>query len=308
MDTVLELADEYVFDSLYEKTISASFLNNSTAYGVFDSWDRDNAYRQTVSFTLILTVGGILFYLFAATLSYYFVYDHDMMKHPKFLKNQIRMEIECALTALPGIAVMTAPWFVGEVKGYSQIYGGVPQGFIGWAWIVLSVPAFLCFTDCGIYWIHRWEHHPLIYKRVHKLHHKWIIPTPFASHAFRAVDGYVQSVPYHLYVYLFPMHKWLYVAMFIFVNFWTVMIHDGAFVSHSTIINTSAHHAVHHLYFNYNYGQYFTLWDRLGNSHRQPTDEQYNVELRNNKKVMIRQALDAETIEASSEAPKTKIQ
>lgn len=58
-------------------------------------------------------------------------------------------------------------------------------------------------------------------------HHKWIVPTPFASHAFHPLDGYVQSIPYHLFVYIIPMNKWLYIAMFIFVNCWTVMIHDG---------------------------------------------------------------------------------
>jgi sterol desaturase/sphingolipid hydroxylase (fatty acid hydroxylase superfamily) len=30
-----------------------------------------------------------------------------------------------------------------------------------------------------------------------------------------------------LFVYVIPMNKWLYIAMFIFVNCWTVMIHDG---------------------------------------------------------------------------------
>ena len=73
--------------------------------------------------------------------------------------------------------------------------------------------------------------------------------------------------------------------------------HLGNFISRSSIINTSAHHAVHHLYFNYNYGQYFTFWDRLGGSHRQPTEEQYNEELRNSKKTWMQQSKDAEDIE-----------
>lgn len=30
---------------------------------------------------------------------------------------------------------------------------------------------------------------------------------------------------------------------------------------------------MHHLYFNYNYGQYTTVWDRLGGSYRRPNDE-----------------------------------
>lgn len=56
-----------------------------------------------------------------------------------------------------------------------------------------------------------------------------LVPTPFASHAFHPLDGYLQSVPYHLYVYLFPMQKWQYIFMFVFVNCWTVMIHDGKY-------------------------------------------------------------------------------
>ncbi len=27
----------------------------------------------------------------------------------------------------------------------------------------------------------------------------------------------------------------------------------------------------HHVYYNYNYGQYFTLWDRIGGSFRNPS-------------------------------------
>jgi lathosterol oxidase len=37
---------------------------------------------------------------------------------------------------------------------------------------------------------------------------------------------------------------------------------------------------MHHLYFNYNYGQYTTLWDRLGGSYRKPNDELFQKELK----------------------------
>ena len=33
---------------------------------------------------------------------------------------------------------------------------------------------FLVFTDYCVYWIHRLEHHPAVYKYVHKPHHKWL--------------------------------------------------------------------------------------------------------------------------------------
>lgn len=36
-------------------------------------------------------------------------------------------------------------------------------------------------------------------------------------------------------------------------------------------INGSAHHTDHHYYFTCTYGQFFTLWDRIGNSFKSPT-------------------------------------
>ncbi len=72
-----------------------------------------------------------------------------------------------------------------------------------------------------------------------------IIPTPFASHAFHPIDGFSQSFPYHLYVFLFPIHKVEYLALFIFVNIWTVSIHDADYKVWGflkPLINGSAHH------------------------------------------------------------------
>ncbi|KAI8971442.1 hypothetical protein BDF20DRAFT_978499 [Mycotypha africana] len=295
MDTILYYADNYVFDKLYAKIWPS--CTKVVADTVISAWPRDDIWRINLSIYMITCFFGWTLYLTAATLSYFFVFDHDYMKHPKFLKGQVRMEIQCALGAIPWMTLFTLPLFVGEIKGKSMLYDGVPQTTYDWLYLILSVPSFLFFTDCGIYWFHRWMHHPKVYKYLHKLHHKWVIPTPYASHAFNPVDGFLQSLPYHLYAYMIPIHKYLYMGMFVFVNFWTVMIHDGAFISHSTVISTSAHHFVHHLYFNYNYGQYFTFWDKLGSSHRQPTEEQYDKSLRDDVKVMARQAHDAEEIE-----------
>ncbi|KAL9558057.1 hypothetical protein MBANPS3_001080 [Mucor bainieri] len=304
MDTVLHYADQFVFDKLYAKVWPS--YTKQIAGAIVSSWPRDDFWRINLSLFLITCIFGWILYLATATLSYYLVFDHDYMKHPKFLKNQVRMEIECAVGAIPWMTMLTLPFFTGEVLGKSMLYGGMPKNVYEWLYLAASVPSFLFFTDCGIYWFHRWMHHPLIYKHLHKLHHKWVIPTPFASHAFNPFDGFLQSLPYHLYVFMIPMNKYLYLFMFTFVNFWTVMIHDGEFISHSSVINTSAHHFVHHVYFNYNYGQYFTFWDKLGNSHRQPTDEQYDKALRDDQKVMARQAHDAEEIEGETLGLKSK--
>lgn len=103
---------------------------------------------------------------------------------------------------------------------------------------------------------------------------RWKVPTPFASHAFHPIDGFLQSCPYHIYPFLFPLHKFTYLLLFVFVNLWTVSIHDGDYrvpKLFRPLINGSAHHTDHHLFYNYNYGQFFTLWDRIGQSFRAPS-------------------------------------
>ncbi|XP_013925028.1 PREDICTED: lathosterol oxidase [Thamnophis sirtalis] len=180
MDLVLDYADSSIL----------------TPYVYPATWPEDNAFRQIISLFVITNLGAIVLYLLFATLSYYLLFDHKLMKHPQFLE------------------------------------------------------------------------------RFHKPHHVWKIPTPFASHAFHPLDGFSQSIPYHIYPFLFPLHKVTYLVLYIFVNVWTISIHDGNYCVPGplkSIINGSAHHTDHHLYFNYNYGQYFTLWDRIGGSYKNPS-------------------------------------
>jgi len=126
------------------------------------------------------------------------------------------------MVSMPVMAIFTAPLFYAEVKGYSKLYMDTEKQ--GLRYLIAQFPLFLMFTDCGIYWIHRGLHHPAIYKRLHKPHHKWIMPTPYASHAFHPFDGFAQSVPYHVFPFIFPLHKFSYLVLFTFINIWTVMI------------------------------------------------------------------------------------
>jgi hypothetical protein len=38
-------------------------------------------------------------------------------------------------------------------------------------------------------------------------HHVWILPTPWAACAFHPIDGWLQSVPYLVFPYVFPVQK-----------------------------------------------------------------------------------------------------
>lgn len=341
MDIVLEAVDTFVADKVYATLLPAAstpwqFSQNATEgimYGggssrgweykpstylmylepssaAYESiWMRDNIFRQFITLFFTTWVFGFVYYFSLATLSYVFLFDKETFKHPKFLKNQISLEIRQAVGAMPGLALCTAALFVLEVRGHTRMYGGTssssssssapdgPGTWYNWA----QLPLFILFTDFCVYWIHRGLHHPLVYKHLHKSHHKWIMPTPFASLAFNPIDGFLQSVPYHAFPMIFPMHKFIFVGAFIFVNIWTILIHDGEYVTDNPVINGSACHSAHHLYFNYNYGQYLTLWDRLGGSYRRPEKEWFDRALKMSKETWKKGVSEMEKIQEAVE-------
>ena len=257
MDLVLGACDYYIF----------------TPYVYPASWSENSITRQALSLYAITAVGGWLLYFSMASFGYLFLFDHRLKNHPLYLKGQVALEIMYASKSIPFMALLTVVVFVLEVRGYSQLYMGYSGAWES-AFLALSVFTFLMFTDGVIYWIHRGLHYKWLYKYIHKDHHKWKVPTPYASHAFHPLDGFLQSIPYHIYPFLFPLHKVIYLVLFVFVSAWTVSIHDGDYRVPKLLqpfINGSAHHTDHHLFYLYNYGQFFTLWDRIGGSFRYPT-------------------------------------
>ncbi|BCS20266.1 sterol desaturase family protein [Aspergillus puulaauensis] len=290
MDLVLDIVDTFVLDRVYSTLLPSNTTSTNIEYNQSiaqyidlppSEWAgksllaRDNPFRQGITLFILTWLFGTLTYLTTSTLSYFFIFDKKSTTHPKFLTRQIPLEIQSALLAIPQMALLTVPFFLLELHGFSRLYSSTPPFP---AYTYLQFPFFIAFTDFAIYWIHRYEHHPAVYKWLHKPHHRWIVPTPYASFAFHPLDGWAQSMPYHVFPLLFPLEKRVYLALFAFVTLWTVFIHDGEYATKSPIINGSACHTYHHLYFNYNYGQFTTLWDRLGGSYRQPDADLFNRE------------------------------
>lgn len=184
-------------------------IHSSQTMAILSAWPRDYILRQAISISSITIIGiHILYFLFAG-LSYKFIFNHDMMKHPRFLKNQVWLEIQSSLQALPVMTLLTLPIFLAEVRGHSMLYSGLDT--YGYCYLIASIPMcvgfscfgscltwgerhthfsyhlsqifrYLLFTDYAIYWIHRWLHIPVIYKYIHKSHHRWISKlSPYVS-------------------------------------------------------------------------------------------------------------------------------
>ncbi|CAJ1008756.1 putative Fatty acid hydroxylase superfamily [Leishmania naiffi] len=255
------------------------------AFDLFTSFipvDREKMTHQMVVFWLILASGGIFMYLLFASISY-FTYFRTLKRQffPKTidpddtceLQEQVRHEIWIAVCSIPFMAFLMMPAATFAHRGYSKMYNNISD--YGWGYFLISPVLFFAFTDFMVYCFHRGLHHPMIYKHVHKLHHTYKYTTPFSSHAFNPVDGFGQGVPYYLFVYLFPLHSTLFLVLFLAVNFWTISIHDQVDFG-GRFINTTGHHTIHHELSNYDYGQYTTVWDRLGGSYR-PAEQTHQL-------------------------------
>lgn len=267
MDVLVKLLDEHL---LTEHVYPA--IANAT--GTPQLLDPSYIPRQAATVFTMLSLGGYTLYWLTSSTAYFLffkllkdVYYPPGSELPK--PGQVQREIKMATISTPIMAIFTTPIVLAELHGKSLLYDSLSE-YPLW-YVPVQIILFLIFTDTSIYWIHRLEHDiPFLYKYVHKPHHTWIVPTPYASIAFHPVDGFLQSLPYHIAVFLFPVHKLIYLGLFIFVQIWTVMIHDGVDLKPLKIINGSGHHVHHHKKFIYNYGQFFIFWDWVCGTYMAP--------------------------------------
>ncbi|MCB0501220.1 MAG: sterol desaturase family protein [Bacteroidetes bacterium] len=222
---------------------------------------------------LFIIINGLLLYFILSGLSYYFFFVKKKDKyHPKYKRKpeKIKSSIKWAVVSLIGNAVVVAPLHLLILRDQTKIYYNV--GDYGIAWLIFSIFLYLFVTETSIYWTHRWLHWKKPYKHLHYYHHQFRLPTPWASVAFHPVDSFAQALPHHLCMFLFPVHIYVYLGFLTFVTVWAVMIHDRVSFINWKVINYTDHHTAHHWYNNYNFGQFFTFWDRLGGTYKDPDE------------------------------------
>lgn len=149
MDLLLHIADEYLLDNVWARALPQATLNATEPTAYWDTasnatcptvsaWPREYMPRQLLSIFVLTFLGIHLLYFATAWASYKWIFNHDMMRHPRFLKNQVRLEIITSLKAFPGMILMTLPWFEAEVLGYSKLYDGLDT--YGYFYLFASVP------------------------------------------------------------------------------------------------------------------------------------------------------------------------
>lgn len=161
----------------------------------------------------------------------------------------------------------------------------------GPAWFWLSLLLMVAAHDVYFYWTHRLMHDPRLFRRMHSRHHRSHNPSPFTAYSFDLSEAVVNASFVPIWMVLVPT-GWSVLGLF--------MLHQ---IARNTIghcgyelmparrdgrplfgwLTTVTHHDLHHAQAGWNYGLYFTWWDRLmGTEH--PDYERHFAESVSNKR------------------------
>ncbi len=180
----------------------------------------------------------------------------------------MRREIFFSLLTVLIFSLIGFGVFVGSQSGIFKVYDGSLPPVLR---LLFEVAVIIVLHDAYFYWAHRAMHHPWLFRRFHRIHHRSHTPTPWAAYAFAPLEAIVETGILPLTALIFPMHQ---LTVFIFVTHMIVRNVIGH-AGHELfprwwlqmpvvrLITTTTHHDLHHSSGRYNFGLYFTWWDRL---------------------------------------------
>ncbi|MGD8429523.1 MAG: sterol desaturase family protein [Ectothiorhodospiraceae bacterium] len=159
--------------------------------------------------------------------------------------------------------LLTGLWFLTRL-GLTAVYTDI--GAYGWGWFAASIAIMALVHDSYYYWAHRFMHHPRVFRHVHKLHHGFVNPTPFASYAFHPWEAIVEVAWVAPLAFVMPVHPLAFAGYILFLTVFNVVSHLGyefypAWIGKWFI--TSTHHNMHHTRGRGHYMLYFNIWDAL---------------------------------------------
>jgi sterol desaturase/sphingolipid hydroxylase (fatty acid hydroxylase superfamily) len=223
---------------------------------------------------------GARYLLFAGTayLVYYVIKRQDwlFMKIQQRFPERKQILTEIKYSALTFLVLASVVVLIRVVSRHgiltTQVYRTFAEHSV--LYYVLTTLFIIFFHDTYFYWIHRLMHHPLLYERIHKVHHLSKDPTPWASFAFHPAEALLEIGFVPLLIFTIPLHYTSLIILSLWQVTFNVIGHLGyeifprKMMQHPLFkwMNTSTNHNMHHKYVRCNYGLYFNIWDRLLNT------------------------------------------
>lgn len=186
----------------------------------------------------------------------------------EYEQGQLRKEIKWSVVTSFIFSIAGTLTVILWQKGYTKVYSNMD--LYGWWFLPVSLVICMLLHETYYYWIHRWMHIPSVYKIVHQVHHNSKIASPFTAFSFHPVEGLLQAIFLPAILLVLPMHYYVIIVQLTIMTFSSVINHLDIEIypkeSHrfwGKWIIGATHHSLHHKQFKYNYGLYFTFWDKI---------------------------------------------
>lgn len=234
-------------------------------------------YRLIFNFAYLFIVFAIIVFLRYIVLSgiyLRFIYIPLSVKgskrilSPKIKLSQRNKEIfwsgiSSILFGLVGVLMIMA-WQYGYTKIYTTT-----SDYPVWYLLVSFILAALV-HETYYYWLHRILHHPKLFRWIHKTHHDSVTTSVWTSFSFHPLESLLQAVVIPIIVIIIPMHIYVLLAFLAFMTISAIINHAGVEIfpseSHKHWLGKyfigATHHDQHHRKYLFNYGLYFTIWDK----------------------------------------------
>ena len=229
-------------------------------------------FNTTLIFFLIITLRYFLvtgtFFLIFYKLSYKKWKDRKLNSR-KYTPNQFRKEIIWSLATSSIFSIAGTITVILWQNGYTNMYSDIST--YGLWYLPVSILIFMLLHETYYYWLHRWMHIPKIFRIVHKVHHESNIASPFTAFSFHPLEGLAQAIFLPIMVLILPMHLYAIITVLVImtlssvINHLDIEVYPKYFYRHplGKWLIGATHHSLHHKQFKYNYGLYFTFWDKI---------------------------------------------
>jgi lathosterol oxidase len=201
--------------------------------------DRTRSELETIAKDLALFVSAsvitslAMFYTIGGFLHFYFYYlrrdvpDTWKCQPTRFLTSDNHRHEILVGTFNMTMSAVTSGILARHVYigGYTTLYFNVTDK--GFLYLVLSTIGTFFYIEAATYYAHRFLHTPLMYKRIHKHHHRYHSPTAFATVAMHPVELLLFQVLLMVPMFVIPLHAAAYVLLLLYGYYFGMIDHSG---------------------------------------------------------------------------------
>jgi len=178
------------------------------------------------------------------------------------------VELFCSVRSVAVFSTVTL--ITVGLQGAGLMWGGALREAPSLAWTAASLVLTILAHDAYFYWAHRIMHRPRLFRIFHRRHHRSFNPTPFTAYSFDLGEAAMMAAFSPLWLLLVPV-SWPAFGLFMLHQIGRNVIgHSGYELFPARRdgrplfdwMTTVTHHDLHHAQAGWNYGLYFTWWDR----------------------------------------------